>query len=136
MLAAVDGLEKVLNRYRMPLLGHVDLHTGLPVRKPKPARYERENPGDLVQVDVKKLGPIPDGGGHRTLGRQAGSRDRRSGAGHAFLDSAIGDHSRFVYSEILKNEKQETAAGFWECANAFYAANGIFVQRVMTDNGS
>lgn len=68
-------VSKVLNRYRMPLLGHIDLNTGLPVRKPKPVRYERENPGDLVHVDVKKLGRIPDGGGHRTLGRQAGRKN-------------------------------------------------------------
>ena len=129
-------VSKVLNRYRMPLLGHVDLNTGLPVRKLKPVRYERENPGDLVHVDVKKLGRIPDGGGHRTLGRQAGRKNRQPGVGHAFLHSAIDDHSRLVYSEILTNEKKETAAGFWERANAFYAANGVTVLRVMTDNGS
>ena len=129
-------VSKVLNRYKMPLLGHIDLNTGLPVRKPKPVRYERENPGDLVHVDVKKLGRIPDGGGHRTLGRQAGRRNRRSGVGHCFLHSAIDDHSRLVYSEILTDEKKETAAGFWERANAFYTANGVTVLRVITDNGS
>ena len=129
-------VSKVLNRYRMPLLGHVDLNTGLPVRKLKPVRYERENPGDLVHVDVKKLGRIPDGGGHRTLARQAGRKNRQPGVGHAFLHSAIDDHSRLVYSEILTNEKKETAAGFWERANAFYAANGVTVLRMMTDNGS
>ncbi|KQV08202.1 hypothetical protein ASC63_13845, partial [Leifsonia sp. Root112D2] len=128
-------VSKVLNRYRMPLLGHVDLNTGLPVRKPKPVRYERENPGDLVHIDVKKLGRIPNGGGHRTLGRQAGKKNR-SGVGHSFLHSAIDDRSRLVYSEILTNEKKETAAGFWERANAFYASHGITVLRVMTDNGS
>ncbi|TFD84760.1 IS481 family transposase, partial [Cryobacterium psychrotolerans] len=129
-------VSKVLNRYNMPLLGHIDLNTGLPVRKPKAVRYERENPGDLVHVDVKKLGRIPDGGGHRTLGRQAGRRNRRSGVGHSFLHSAIDDNSRLVYSEILTNEKKETAAGFWQRANAFYASHGITVLRVMTDNGS
>jgi len=129
-------VSKVLNRYHVPLLGHIDLNTGLPVRKPKPVRYERENPGDLVHVDVKKLGRIPDGGGWRTLGRQAGKRNRRSGVGHSFLHSAIDDNSRVVYSEILTNEKKETAAGFWQRANAFYAAHGVTVLRVMTDNGS
>ena len=129
-------VSKVLKRYQMPLLGHLDLNTGLPVRKPKPVRYEHQNPGDLVHLDVKKLGRIPDGGGHRTLGRKAGKRDRRSGVGHAFLHSAIDDHSRLVYSEILTNEKKETAAGFWERANAFYAGHGITVTRVLTDNGS
>lgn len=128
-------VSKVLNRYNMPLLGHIDLNTGLPVRKPKAVRYERENPGDLVHVDVKKLGRIPDGGGHRTLGRKTG-RKNRSGVGHSFLHSAIDDRSRLVYSEILTNEKKETAAGFWERANAFYAAHGVTVLRVMTDNGS
>jgi transposase len=54
-------VSKVLTRYRVPLLGHIDLNTGVRFRKPKPARYERENPGDLVHVDVKKLGRIPDG---------------------------------------------------------------------------
>jgi transposase InsO family protein len=128
-------VSKVLTRYRVPLLGHIDLNTGVRVRKPKPVRYERENPGDLVHVDVKKLGRIPDGGGHRTLGRTKGKKNR-SGVGYSYLHSAIDDHSRVVYSEILDNEKQETAAGFWERANAFYAGLGITVTRVMTDNGS
>ena len=81
-------------RYR--LLGHIDLNTGLTVRKPKPKpiRYERENLSDLVHVDVKKLGRIPDGGGHRTLGRQAGNRTGHPGVGHSFLHSAVDDHSR------------------------------------------
>ena len=77
-------VSKVLARYRVPLLGHIDLNTGVRVRKPKAARYERENPGDLVHVDVKKLGRIPDGGGHRTLGRSAG-RKNRCQAGYAYL---------------------------------------------------
>jgi transposase InsO family protein len=128
-------VSKVLSRYRMPLLGHVDQNTGLPVRKQKPVRYERENPGDLIHVDVKKLGRIPDGGGQRTLGRQVGKKNQ-SGMGYSFLHSAIDDHSRLVYSEILTNEKKETAAEFWEHANAFYTAHGVTVTRVMTDNGS
>ncbi len=73
--------------------------------------------------------------GHRTLGRQAGTRNR-SGIGHSFLHSAIDDHSRLVYSEILTNEKKETAAGFWTRTNAFYASHCITVLRVLTDNGS
>jgi transposase InsO family protein len=131
-------VSKVLNRYRMPLLGHIDQNTGLPVRKPKPVRYERDNPGDLVHVDVKKLGRIPDGGGWRTLGRFAGTRNKKKSVpiGYSFLHSAIDDRSRLVYSEILTNEKKETAAAFWERANAFYASHGVTVLRVMTDNGS
>jgi transposase InsO family protein len=132
---AQSTVSKVLTRYRVPLLGHIDLNTGVRVRKAKPVRYERDKPGDLVHVDVKKLGRIPDGGGHRTLGRAKGKKNR-SGVGYSYLHSAIDDHSRVVYSEILDNEKKETAAGFWERANAFYAGLGITVTRVMTDNGS
>ena len=128
-------VSKVLTRYRVPLLGHIDLNTGVRVRKVKPVRYERAYPGDLVHVDVKKLGRIPDGGGHRTLGPAKGKKNR-SRVGYAYLHSAIDDHSRLAYSEILGNEKKETAAGFWERANAFYAGLGITVTRVMTDNGS
>lgn len=128
-------VSKVLTRYRVPLLGHIDLNTGARVRKQKPVRYEHKNPGDLVHVDVKKLGRIPDGGGHRTLGKAKGNKNR-AGAGYSFLHSAIDDHSRVVYSEILGDERQETAAGFWERANAFYASLGVTVIRVLTDNGS
>ncbi|MGO1629022.1 MAG: IS481 family transposase [Microbacteriaceae bacterium] len=129
-------VSKVLARYRVPLLGHIDLNTGRRVRKPRPVRYEHEHPGDLVHVDVKKLGRIPDGGGHRTLGRAVGKRNRRAGVGYSFLHSAIDDHSRAVYSEILDDERKETAAGFWERANAYFASMGITVLRVLTDNGS
>jgi hypothetical protein len=74
----------------MPLLGHIDMNTGLPVRKPKPVRYEKENPGDMVHIDVKKLGRIPDGGGHRTLGRAVGKRVKKtSRPRHAFLHSGL-----------------------------------------------
>jgi transposase InsO family protein len=131
-------VSKVLTRYRVPLLGHIDLNTGVRVRKPKPVRYERANPGDLVHVDVKKLGRIPDGGGWRTLGKAAGVKNKKKSVpvGYSFLHSAIDDHSRVVYSEILTDEKKESAAGFWDRANAFYAGLGITVTRVMTDNGS
>ncbi|MDQ5862406.1 MAG: IS481 family transposase [Actinomycetota bacterium] len=130
-------VSKVLKRYRMPLLGHLDMNTGLPVRRPAPVRYERAHPGELVHVDVKKLGRIPEGGGHRTLGT-AGIRNKKKQVpiGYSFLHSAIDDHSRVVYSEILTDEKQETAAAFWARANAFYASQSITVLRVMTDNGS
>ena len=60
---------RVLARYRMPLLAHLDQATGLPVRTPKPVRYEAAAPGELVHVDIKKLGRIPDGGGWRAFGR-------------------------------------------------------------------
>lgn len=133
----------------MPLLAHVDQATGLAVRKPKPVRYEKEAPGDLVHVDIKKLGRIPDGGGWRVFGkgshqhRAAGAatdRAARAGApasrGYVYLHHAVDDHTRLAYSEQLANERKETAAGFWQRARQFFAEAGIDVKAVMTDNGS
>src|SRR4051812_38039654 len=128
---------RVLARYRMPLLAHLDQATGLPARRPRPVRYERAAPGELVHVDIKKLGRIPNGGGHRILGREAGRKNNpRTGRGYSFLHHAVDDHSRMAYSEILGDERKETAASFWRRANAFFAEAGITVARVMTDNGS
>ena len=130
---------RVLERYRMPRLDHIDQATGLPIRKPKPVRYEMTRPGELVHVDIKKLGRIPDGGGHRMLGRAAGRKNRgggQNGRGYAYLHHAVDDYSRLVYSEILTNERKETAAGFWQRAREFFAETGITVTAVMTDNGS
>lgn len=132
---ARSTVEAVLRRYRMPLLRDLDQASGLPVRRPRPHRYEHPAPGDLVHVDIKKLGRIPDGGGHRKVGRQAGRRNR-SGMGYAYLHHAVDDHSRLAYSQILADEGKDTAAGFWAEANAFFADHGIIVKRVLTDNGS
>lgn len=142
-------VERVLARYRMPKLVWLDQATGLPVRRPRPVRYEKAAPGELVHVDIKKQGRIPDGGGWRAHGRGSAQarragvvRDRaaRRGApasrGYSFLHHAVDDHSRLAYSEILGDEKKETAAGFWLRANAFFADAGITVTAVMTDNGS
>lgn len=128
---------RVLARYQMPLLTHLDQATGLPVRKPKPIRYEAEAPGDLVHVDIKKLGRIPDGGGHRRLGRAAGrvNKTKSKGVGYAYLHHAVDDHSRLAYSEQLPDERKDTAAGFWKRARAFFTAAGFEVKTVMTDNG-
>lgn len=134
---ACSTVEAVLRRYRMPLLRHLDQNTGLPVRRPKPHRYEHDNPGDLVHVDIKKLGRIPDGGGHRKLGRTVGKRNnKKQGRGYAYLHHAVDDHSRLAYSEILADERKETASCFWDRAEGFFAAHGITVKRVLTDNGS
>jgi transposase InsO family protein len=128
---------RVLARYRMPLLVHLDQATGLPVRTPKPVRYEHELPRQLVHVDIKKLGRIPDGGGHRKVGRQAGNRNnRKRGRGYAYLHHAVDDHSRLAYSEILGDERKETAAAFWERARAFFTGLGVSVSAVLTDNGA
>lgn len=133
---ARSTVGKVLCRYRMPRLGCLDQGTGLPVRKAAPQRYEHDRPGDLIHVDIKKLGRIPTGGGHRTLGRARGKRNRHAGVGYAYLHHAVDDHSRLAYSEILDNEKKETAAAFWLRAAAFFAAHGITTKAVLTDNGA
>jgi transposase InsO family protein len=107
------------------------------VRAAKPVRYEHEHPGDLVHVDIKKLGRIPDGGGHRVLGRAAGKRNSgKGGRGYAYLHHALDDHSRLAYSEILDDERAVTAAAFWRRARAWFARRGIRVRAVLTDNGS
>ncbi len=130
-------VERVLARYGMPKLVYLDQATGLPVRRPKPVRYEKAVPGELVHVDIKKQGRIPDGGGHRKFGRTIGNRNnKRKGRGYSFLHHAVDDHSRLAYSEILADEKKETAAAFWIRANTFFANAGITVTAVMTDNGS
>ena len=133
-------VHRVLRRYGMPKLAHIDLATGEPVRKQPPRCYEHPAPGDLVHVDVKKLGRIPDGGGWRTVGRLAGRRNRAasapSGRGYGFIHSAVDDHSRLAYSEILPDETGPTAAAFWQRAQAFFAGYGITVRRVLTDNGA
>jgi len=133
---ARSTVGKVLGRYRMPRLACQDQGTGLPIRKPPPQRYEHDRPGDLVHVDIKKLGRIPAGGGHRTLGRARGNRNRHAGVGYAYLHHAVDDHSRLAYSEILDNEKKETAAAFWLRSAAFFAAHGITTKAVLTDNGA
>jgi transposase InsO family protein len=140
---------RVLQRYRMPLLAHVDQATGLPVRKPKPVRYEAAVPGELVHVDIKKLGKIPDGGSWRAFGRGSAQHKRaqaatdragRAGAspsrGYVYLHHAVDDHSRLAYSEQLHDERKETAAAFWGRARTFFAEAGISVRAVMTDNGA
>jgi transposase InsO family protein len=134
---ARSTVGRVLTRYRMPLLAHLDRASGLPVRKPQPVRYEVAAPGLLVHVDIKKQGRIPDGGGHRMLGRQIGKRNsRKISRGYAFHHHAVDDYSRLAYSEILGDERKETAAAFWRRANAFFKDAGITVTAVMTDNGS
>ncbi|MFW0794320.1 IS481 family transposase [Gordonia sp. CPCC 205515] len=134
---AQSTVEAVLRRYGMPLLRHLDQATGLPVRREAPRRYEHEAPGDMIHVDIKKLGRIPDGGGHRTLGRTIGNRhNKKQRPGYAFLHHAVDDHSRLAYSEILTDERKETAAGFWTRANTFFTEHGITVKRVLTDNGA
>jgi len=134
-------VHKVLTRYGCPRLAYLDRATAVPVR-----RYERERPGELVHVDIKKLGNIPDGGGWRAVGRAQGGRNARATTparrnchpviGYSYLHTAIDDHSRLAYSEIHADERKDTAAAFWHRAHAFFTAAGITTERVMTDNGA
>src|SRR5882757_2456252 len=85
-------VHRILVRHGLNRLAFLDRPTGQVIR-----RYERDRPGELIHVDVKKLGRIPDGGGHRALGRQAG-RATRSNMGFDYVHSAVDDHSRLAYS--------------------------------------
>jgi transposase InsO family protein len=116
----------VLRRYGLNRLASMDRASGAVVR------YERERPGELVHLDVKKLGRIPDGGGHRIHGRAKGTRGR--GIGYDYIHSAVDDRSRVAFSQILADETGETAARFLVEAAAFFAEHGVTVQRVLTDN--
>ncbi|MFC4495949.1 IS481 family transposase [Streptomyces ovatisporus] len=123
-------VHRVLTRYNLARLTQLDRATGRVIR-----RYERDRPGELVHVDIKKLGNIPNGGGHKVLGRAAGRRNRTM-AGYSYLHTAVDDHSRLAYSEIHTDEKKETATNFWKRAHLFFTQAGITVERVLTDNGS
>ncbi|MER6218971.1 IS481 family transposase [Streptomyces sp. NPDC001674] len=134
-------VHRILLRHGLNRLAFLDRPTGEPIR-----RYERSRPGELVHVDIKKLGNIPEGGGWRIVGRAAGDRNRQATTdqrkssspviGYSYIHSAVDDHSRLAYSEVLADERQHTAIAFWTRANAFFAAHGITVERVLTDNGA
>ncbi|MET7349010.1 IS481 family transposase [Streptomyces mirabilis] len=122
-------VHRILVRHGLNRLAHLDRPTGQVIR-----RYERDRPGELLHVDVKKLGRIPDGGGHKMLGRQAG-RATRSKMGFDYVHSAVDDHSRLAYSEVHADEKAVTCAGFLRRAAAFFHAAGIDrIERILTDN--
>ncbi|MCC0099359.1 IS481 family transposase [Streptomyces sp. NBC_00853] len=121
-------VHRILTRHGLSRLSWLDRPTGTVIR-----RYERDRPGELIHVDVKKLGRIPDGGGHRVLGREAGRPIR--GMGFDYIHSAVDDHSRLAYSEIHADEKAATCADFLTRAAAFFQAHGIArIERVLTDN--
>ena len=101
-------------------------------------RYEREHPGELIHIDIKKLGKI-DGIGHRITGDRRGQSNRRSrgqGLGWEFVHVCIDDASRIAFVQVMKDEKKRSAVAFLKAAVAYYASLGVKVQRVMTDNGS
>jgi transposase InsO family protein len=139
-------VHAVLVRCRLNRLTHVDRVTGEPIR-----RYEHANPGDLIHVDVKKLGKVPDGGGWRYVGKQQGYTNRsatvrRTGTprtkhynpliGTCYLHTVIDDYSRVAYVEAHDDETKETAAAVLRNAVAWFAERGVTVQRVLSDNGS
>ena len=127
-------VHRVLTRLGINRLSWMDRPTGQVIR-----RYERERTGELVHVDIKKLGRIPDGGGWKALGRQAGIKNSDAHGphrvGYGFIHSAVDDHSRLAYSEILGDERKDTAAGFWNRAAAWFGELGITIEEVLTDNG-
>jgi transposase InsO family protein len=128
-------ISRILRRHHMPYLRECDPLTGVVIRASKrtTARYERDRPGELVHVDVKKLGRIPDGGGWRAWGRDRVKRTAR--VGYDYVHSAVDDHTRLAYSEIHLDEQGDTAAGFLIRASEFFASCGIDrIDEVMTDN--
>ena len=110
-----------------------------------PVRYERSRPGELVHIDVKKLGRIQGGAGKRVRGGRASTTTPTTPTapaadattvGWEYVHVAVDDYSRLAYAEVLADEKAATAAGFLRRAVAFYRRHGIKVERVLTDNGS
>ena len=125
-------VHAVLVRNHLSRLAWMDRPTGRVIR-----RYEHAAPGDLVHVDIKKLGNVPPGGGWRVQGRGTADRARRARqpVGYCYVHSAVDDHSRLAFSEVYDDEQAITAAAFWQRARAFFAAHGITVRAVLTDNG-
>ncbi len=99
-------------------------------------RYQRDRPGELVHVDVKKISGIPPGGGWKVHGRGNTPDHRRTKAGYRYIHTALDDRTRIAYSEILNDEKGTTAAGFWDRAQLWFATLGITIERCLTDNGA
>jgi transposase len=130
---------RVLRRHHLPYLRVLDPLTGEVIRSSKTTAvcHSRDRPGELVDVDVKKIGKIPDGGGWRAHGRAATqpAKKKRPLIGYDYAHSMVDDHSRLAYSEIHPDETGTTCAGFVTRAAAHFAAHGITcIERVITDN--
>lgn len=139
VLAAELGLNpstvgRILARHDVPHLAVIDPITGQRVRSSRRSqnRYEHTTPGAMIHVDVKKLGKIPPGGGWRLHGRKEQARGR--GIGYDYVHTAIDDHTRLAYSEIHDDEKDMTCAQFLHRAVAWFAAQGVHIRRILTDN--
>ena len=129
---APSTVHRVLVRLGMNRLAWIDRPTGQVIR-----RIHTDRPGQLVHIDVKKLGRIPDGGGWRALGRDVadnGQAKKHRRIGFTYLHTAIDAHSRLVFSEALDDETAITCADFWRRAHRFFTDHGITVEAVLTDN--
>jgi len=134
-LAGIVGVpastvHRVLVRHGVNRLRWMDRPTGQVIR-----RIETTRCGQLIHIDVKKLARIPDGGGHRKLGRSTETR-RRRGAGYTHIHTAIDAYSRLAYSEFAGVENTINCVAFLNRAIAWFAARGITVARILTDNGN
>jgi transposase InsO family protein len=133
---ALSTVSAILGRVGMGRLGRIGLE--------QPVRYERTRPGELVHIDVKKLGRIEGGAGKRIRGgsshynRSFTDREgrRRNTVGWEYVHIAVDDFSRLAYAEVLIDEKATTAVGFLRRATAFYRRHGVHVERILSDNGS
>jgi len=123
-------VHRILVRHQLNRLDHLDKMTRAPIR-----RFEMSRPGELVHIDIKKLGRIPKGGGWRAHGRSKDHYPAKHKVGYAYVHSAIDSFSRLAYSEVLADEQGMTAAEFWVRAEVFFAEQGITVERVLSDNG-
>jgi transposase InsO family protein len=128
-------VTRILRRHLIPHLSDCDPLTGQVIRASRSTakRYERTRPGELVHIDVKKIGRIPDGGGWKAHGRGPQPVSRR-GAGFDYVHSAVDDYSRAAYSEILPDETGASCAGFLLRAAGYFAQHQVQVSEVITDN--
>jgi transposase InsO family protein len=132
---AARTVSRILVRHGVAPLAACDPVTGLPIRATRSTahRYERDCPGDLVHLDVKKIGRIPAGGGWRVHGRGVRPASKRV-IGYDYVHAAVDDHSRLAYVEVLPDERGATCAGFLLRAAAWYATHGLTIREVITDN--
>jgi transposase InsO family protein len=122
-------VHQVLVRAGMNRIAWMDRPTGRVIR-----RIHTDRPGELVHVDVKKLGRIPPGGGWRMRGREHVPDSHTTRVGYDYVHSAIDAHTRLAFSEIHADERGPTCAGFWERAERFFAQHDIRIEAVLSDN--
>jgi transposase InsO family protein len=128
---APSTVQRILNAAGLGRLDSGDRTTKEPV-----VRYQRERPGELIHVDVKKIAGIPNGGGWKLHGRGNDHQTRHTRIGYRYIHTAIDDRTRMSYSEILDDETGVTAAAFWSRTAVWFASQGIICERVITDNGA